>query len=113
MDSPDARADIRRKSGEAAAAKITKKREGTCRRPPATSTCPRELSSASDMLRSSSRELRSLSELDAVEVQHASVEGEEDPRHGQGVEIYLQQAHHACLHLGGHVMGEGKLSIGA
>ena len=79
MDSPDARADIRRKAGEAAAAKITKKQEGTCRRPPATSTCPRELSSASDKLRSSSSELRSLSESDAVEVQHASVEGKKTP----------------------------------
>ena len=66
-DSPDARANIRRKAGEAAGvAKTTKKWKGSCRRPPATSASPRKLSS-------SSSELKSYSESDAVEVQHASV----------------------------------------
>ena len=41
-DSPDARADIRWKAGDAAAvAKTTKKREGSCRCPPARSSFPR------------------------------------------------------------------------
>ena len=41
-DSPDARADIRWKAGDATAVtKTTKKREGSCRCPPATSSSPR------------------------------------------------------------------------
>ena len=77
-DSPDARADIRRKAGEAAAiAKTTKKRKGSCGRPPATRASPRELSSPSDESSHSSSESKSSSESDAVEVQHASTMVEE------------------------------------
>ena len=60
---------------------------------------PRELSSPSDELHSSSSESKSSLE---VEVKHAS-----------GVEIHQQQANHARLLLGGHIMGEGELLIRA
>ena len=101
LDSPDTRANIRWEAADTTA-KINKKREGSCRRPPAMNASPRELSSPSDELHSSSSESKSSLESDAVEVKHAS-----------GVEIHQQQANHARLLIGGHIMGEGELLIRA
>ena len=105
-DSPDARADIRRKAGEATTANIAKKQEETCRHPllrapppatkialPAVSRGPRRIRSRWRCSMPAWRRRR--------------------PRHSKGVEIYLQKAHNARLHLGGHLIGEGELLIRA
>ena len=78
---------------------FSKEQERACKCRPATSTSPRELSPPSNESSSSSSESSSLSESEAVEVQCASVGGEETPAR-PGVEPHRQQAHHARLHLG-------------